>query len=467
MNIPRLIIAGTHSGCGKTLVALGVLRALTRRGLRVQPFTVGPDFIEPSLLAAAAGRPCRTLDSWMLPHPTVAELLARGAEGAHAAVIEGMMGLYDGYGGTADEGSTAEAARLLGVPVILVVDVGASARSAAATVLGFAAFDPQLTIAGVIANRVGGPRHVETLREALRSSGIPLLGAIPWDDRARIPERRPGFIPSAQAPDAAAEALADVVAAHVDLDALLRIARTAPPLVVPGPLAFPPIPGPAAARIGIARDEAFSFYYQDALEMLEAFGARLVPFSPLRDRSLPEADGLYLGGGFPEVYARELEDNAAMRRAVAAAIRSGMPVYAECGGVLYLARDLLDADGRRAAMVGAVPAAARMHRSLVAHDHVTLEAEGDTLLLRLGEAVRAHEFHWSTLEPQEPLPLAYRSRDGRGMADGRDGFAAGQLLATYAHVHFAAMPEMARRFVEACRAYRAGPSPTDERAGSL
>lgn len=467
MNIPRLIIAGTHSGCGKTSVAVGVLRALARRGLRVQPFKVGPDFIDPSLLSVAAGRPCRTLDSWMLPHPTVAELLARGAEGAHAAIAEGMMGLYDGVGGAAEAGSTAEVARLLAAPVILVVDVAGSARSAAATALGFAAFDPQLVIAGVIANRAGGPRHVETLREALRSSGIPLLGAIPWDDRLRIPERHLGLVPAAEAaPHAAAEALADAAAEHVDLDALLRITRTAAPLVVPGPMAFPPIAGAAAVRIGLARDEAFSFYYQDALEMLEAFGARLVPFSPLHDRALPEVDGLYLGGGFPEVHARALEDNTSMRRAVAEAIAGGMPVYAECGGLLYLTRELIDADGRRAAMVGAVPAAARMHRRMVAHDYVTLEAARDTLLMREGETVRAHEFHWSTLEPVEPLPLAYGSRDGRGIAEGRDGFAAGSVLATYAHVHFAARPEMARRFVAACRAYRSAPAPTDARAGS-
>lgn len=468
MHIPRLIIAGTHSGCGKTSVTVGVLRALIRRGLRIQPCKIGPDFIDASLLSAAARHPCRNLDSWMLPHPTVAELLARGAEGAHAAVAEGMMGLYDGYDGAAEAGSTAEVARLLGAPVVLVVDVGGgSARSAAATTLGFSAFDPQLAIAGIIANRAGGPRHVEALREALRSSGIPLLGAIPQDDRLRIPERPLGLAPAAEAPPpAAAEALADTVAAHVDLEALLRIARTAPPLVVPGPLAFPPIPSPPAARIGVARDEAFSFYYPDALELLEAFGAHLVAFSPLHDRSLPEVDGLYLGGGLLEVHAQTLEDNVSMRHAVAAAIHRGVPVHAEGGGLLYLTRDLLDADGHRAAMVGAVPASSRMHRRVVAHDYVTLEAATDTLLLRTGETVRAHEFHWSTLEPAEPLLLAYRSRDGRGIADGRDGFASGSMLATHAHVHLAAMPEMARRLVEACRAYRAGLSSTDERAGS-
>lgn len=454
MNIPRLIIAGTQSGCGKTSVAVGVVRALARRGLRIQPFKIGPDFIDPSLLSIAAGRPCRNLDSWLLPHPTVAELLARGAEGAQVAVAEGMMGLYDGAGGAGEAGSTAEVARLLAAPVVLVVDVGGAARSAAATVLGFSAFDPHLTIAGIIANRAAGPRHVEALRGALRPSGIPLLGAIPSDDRLRIPDRDPGLVP-------AAEALADAVEGTVDLEALLRIARTAPPLVVSGPMAFPPIAAPAAGRIGIAQDEAFSFYYQDGLEMLEAVGARLVPFSPLRDEGLPAVDGLYLGGGFPEVYARDLEDNAPMRDAVAAAVRAGMPVYAEGGGLLYLTRELLDADGRRASMAGVLPASARLHSGVAALDYVTLEATQDTLLLREGERLRAHEFHRSTLESDGPLPLAYRSHDGRGIAGGRDGFARGRLLATWAHAHFAAMPEMARRFVEACGRFRHAPVVAD------
>lgn len=460
MQMPRLVIAGTHSGCGKSSVAMGLLRALTRRGLRPQPFKVGPDFIDPSLLARAAGRSARTLDSWMLPHSTVLELFARGCSGADVAVIEGMMGLYDGHGGTGDDGSTAEVARLLGAPVVLVVDVGGSVRSAAATALGFAAFDPQVTIAGVIANRAGGTRHVEMLRDALQSSGLSLLGAIPWDDRLRIPERHLGLVPAPEAPpDAVIEALSDSVLSHVDLDALLRIARTAAPVVVPGPMAFPPIPAPEAARIGIARDEAFTFYYQDGLEMLESFGADLVPFSPIHDRALPDVDGLYLGGGFPEVYAHELSENAAMRRAIAAAVRGGMPVYAECGGLLYLTRRLIGpsdmgGDEESHEMAGVVPAVAQVHGRLVALNYVTLEAASDTLLLRRGESVRGHEFHWSTVEPEGPLEFAYRSAGGRGIEDGRDGIATSSLLATYTHVHFAAKPEMAQRFVDACRRFR-------------
>lgn len=452
MTLPRILIAGTHSGCGKSSVSLGLLRALARRGMRVQPFKVGPDFIDPALLARAAGAACRNLDSWMLPHPTVVELLARGAEGASLALIEGMMGLYDGRAG--DEGSTAEVARLLGTPVVLVIDVGGSARSAAATALGFSAFDPQLTIAGVIANRAGGARHVATLREALGASGIPLLGALPWDDRYRIPERHLGLAPDAEEVPEAIDALGDAVAAHVDVDAIIRIARTAPPVVVQGPAAFPPMPAPPSVRIGLARDAAFSFYYQDALELLEACGAQLVPFSPLGDRTLPEVDGLYLGGGYPEVHARRLAENEPMRRAVASAVAAGMPVYAECGGMLYLGRELVDGR-RRAEMVGALPITARMHGRPVALGYVTVEAQADTLLLRRGETVRGHEFHWSTVDADETLEPAYRVTEGEGLGGGRDGIATPTLLAGFTHVHFAAKPEMARRFVEACRRFAA------------
>ncbi|MDQ7843886.1 MAG: cobyrinate a,c-diamide synthase [Armatimonadota bacterium] len=453
MNLPRIVVAGTHSGCGKTSVALGLIRALRRRGMTVQPYKAGPDFIDPSLLGVAAGRPARNLDCWMLPQATLVELLVRGAEQAQIAVIEGMMGLYDGHGGVGDDGSTAEVARILQAPVILVVDVGGSARSAAATALGFTAFDPRVNIAGVIANRVGGAAHVQMLREAMASSSAPLLGTLPWDDRLRLPERHLGLVPAAEAsPEAAIEALADAVAANVDLDAVLRVARTAPPVVVHGPPAFPPISAPGSARIGVARDAAFTFYYQDGLELLEAYGARLVPVSPLKDAGLPEVDGLYLGGGFPEIYARELADNVPMRRAVARAIRQGMPVYAECGGMLYLAETLVDGT-RRAEMVGVLPASARMHGRPIALNYVTVEAEADTLLLRTGESVRGHQFHWSTLEPTGPLPLAYRCMGGAGIAGGRDGIAMGAVLATFTHVHFAAKPEMAARFVAACRRF--------------
>lgn len=457
MNVPRVVIAGTHSGSGKTSVTLGLLLALRRRGLIVQPYKVGPDFIDPSLHAAAAGRPSRNLDSWLLPHYAVQELFARSAAAADLAVIEGVMGLFDGYEGKSDAGSTAEVARLLNAPVVLVVDVGGAVRSAAATVLGFTAFDPELSIAGVIATRAGGTRHVGWLREALDGVGVVLLGTLPWDERLRLPERHLGLIPAAEGSyEDVMEALADAVEAHVDVDAIVRAAHLAPPAVVPGPLVFPLMPGAPSVRIGVAQDAAFSFYYQDALDLLEAKGARLVPFSPIADHRLPEVDGLYFGGGFPEIYAQALAANRTMRGYVRDAVAEGMPVYAECGGLMYLARRLIDQQGTGHEMVGAVPAIAQMQPRLAALGYVTLQAEADTLLIRRGEKVRAHEYHFSTMKMLEPAGLAFVSTEGRGMVDGRDGFATPSLLASYAHVHFASAPVMAERFVEAAKRFKAG-----------
>ena len=451
MRIPRIIIAGTHSGCGKTSVAAGVLRALRRRGTLVQPYKVGPDFLDPPHLAKAAGRSCRSLDGWMLPRATLIEVFARGADGAGLAVIEGAMGLYDGVGRGGDEGSTAEVARWLGAPVVLVVDVSTSSRSAAAAALGFTVFEPQLNVGGVIANRAGGPRHVRALREALDSSGIPLLGALPTNPDYAVAERHLGLLPAAEA---TVDALGDAVAEHVNLDALLRIAGTAPALVIAGSSAFPAMPLAPSVRIGVARDEAFSFHYQDALELLEAQGAQLAFFSPLRDAELPPLDGLYLGGGHPERYAEGLAANGAMRQAIAAAIGDGLPVCAEGGGLSYLTEGIEDDAGRVHTMVGVLPGAARMQRTPDAVSYVTLEALEDSLLLRAGESVRAHEFHHTAVDLRTLVGFVYRSLDGRGLAEGLDGVRLPGGVGSSAHLHLAANPAMAERFIEACRGFR-------------
>jgi cobyrinic acid a,c-diamide synthase len=461
MHIPRLIIAGTHSGVGKTSVMLGLLRALRRRGLTVQPFKVGPDFLDPGLhtiAADAAGtRISRNLDAWLLPHATVVELFARAVDGADIAVAEGMMGLYDGVDGRSDAGSTAEISKLLHAPVILVLDAAGAVRSAAASAMGFAGFDPEVSIAGVIADRVGGSRHERWLRDALQTAGVPLLGALPWDDRLRLPERHLGLVPAAEHSSAdAVEALGDSVEAHVDVDALLRAANLAPPLVVRGPLCFPPMPVPQTVTIGVARDEAFSFYYQDGLDLLESRGARLVPFSPMHDRSLPDVHGLYLGGGFPEVHAAALSENTRMRAEVREAAAAGVPVYAECGGMMYLARQLVDGAGREHAMAGVLPVSTSMQPRLTALGYVTLRATTDTLLLRNGESVRGHEFHFSTVTVDGPVEFGLVSDGGRGIVDGRDGLCTPSLLASYTHLHFASYPAMAERFVEACKRHKGG-----------
>ncbi len=455
MRIPRIVIAGTHSGSGKTSVMLGILRALRRRGLTVQPFKAGPDFIDPSLHTVSAGRISRNLDAWLLPRPTVLELCARAAEGSDLAMIEGMMGLFDGYDGDSEEGSTAELAKWLGAPVVLTVDAAGAVRSVAATAMGFSAFDPDLTVAGVIATHVGGARHAAWLRDALDAAGVPLLGTLPWDATLALPERHFGLMPAKEQPaEGTIAALAEAAEAHIDLDAILRAARQAPPLVVPGPVVFPVMPIQADVRIGVARDAAFTFYYQDALDLLESRGAKVVPFSPISDATVPEVDGLYLGGGFLEAHTERLSSNRSMRESIRRAIDRGMPVYAECGGLLYLCRDLLDSHGARHDMVGTVAATAQMQPRLVALGYVTLEAEQDTLLLRKAEQVRGHEFHFSTVHLDEPEPLVFQSHEGRGLSDGRDGITRQNLLASYTHLHFAGAPVLAERFVEACRRFK-------------
>jgi cobyrinic acid a,c-diamide synthase len=371
------------------------------------------------------------------------------------AVIEGMMGLYDGVDGRSDMGSTAEIAKLLRAPVVVVLDAAGAVRSAAAVALGFVSFDPEITIAGVIANRVGGRRHEQWLHDALQAAGVPLLGVIPWDDRLKLPERHLGLVPAVEQPaQGAIDALGDAVEANVDLTAVVRAARLAPPLVVPGPLVFPPMAVAQQVAIGVARDEAFSFYYEDALDLLESRGARVVPFSPLHDQDLPAVHGLYLGGGFPETYAEALSENARLRARVKEAVASGVPVYAECGGMMYLAQALVEGDGREHPMAGVIPVVIRMQPRLAALGYVTLTATTDTVLLRKGEIVRGHEFHFSTATPVGPVEFGLTSDGGRGITEGKDGICTPTLLASYAHLHFASHPAMAERFVDTCKTYK-------------
>ncbi|MEK7213973.1 MAG: cobyrinate a,c-diamide synthase, partial [Chloroflexota bacterium] len=395
-------------------------------------------------------------------HAALGELFGRVASAADIAIIEGMMGLFDGRFGEGDTGSSAEVSRLLGAPVVLVLDVGKVGRSAAATALGFQRFDPTLNLAGVILNNVGSARHRETVAGPLTgATGLPVLGALPRSPDYQIPERHLGLVPDAESEDDELLArIAEAVAQHCDLDALWAIAAAAPSLQVnaSGGL-FPEGEAGAAGgpvRIAVARDAAFNFYYQDNLDLLAAWGAELVPFSPLADGALPGGvAGLYVGGGFPEVFAAQLAANAGARRAVAEAVVADMPVLAECGGLMYLSQAIVDFDGSRHAMAGVTPAVCVMQRRRARLGYLTVTARHDTPLLRQGEAVRAHEFHWSTLEsPPDPAAAAF---DVLGEPERVEGFARGNLLASYTHIHFAARPGLAARFVDSCRRWGAGP----------
>ncbi len=453
--IPRVLIAGTHSGVGKTTVAVGVMAALRRRGLTVQPFKVGPDYIDPSYHTAVAKRSCRNLDTWLLRKPLVRGVFQDASAGADIAVIEGVMGLFDGHASANDRGSTAELAKVLQAPVILVVDGSHMARSAAALVHGYRTFDPAVRIAGVIFNRVRAG-HFNLLREALRGSGCPALGYLPPDAALAIPERHLGLVPAAEDRRLAQVhgALGERLAATADLERLLRIARQAPALAparLPGQGQDPPT---ATCTIGVARDQAFHFYYQENLDLLRRCGARLIEFSPMRDPRLPEGlDALYLGGGFPEVFAKTLAQNAPLRRQVKAAVEAGLPTYAECGGLMYLAERLVDPQGRRHPMVGVLPGAVRMTDRLQHFGYVTLTTARDTILAQARDAIKGHEFHYSTWDYQVPEgQTAYVAANHRVRR--REGYARANLLASYIHVHFLTNTRWARGFVASAQAWK-------------
>jgi cobyrinic acid a,c-diamide synthase len=439
---PRLVVAGTHSGVGKTTVATGLVAALRAAGHRPATAKVGPDFIDPGYHALASGRPPRNLDAWLCGPDAIRPLAARAAGGADLLVVEGVMGLFDGAAdGRAS--STADVARLLGAPVVLVVDASAMAGSVAAVVHGFATLDAEVGVAGVILNRVGSDGHETQLREALAPLGLPVLGALRRDDRLTWRDRHLGLVPVAEHPDEVRRALAalgSAVAERVELDAVVRLAAAAPPEPVAGPVPLPP-PGPPV-RVAVAGGPAFTFTYADTVDALAAGGAEVVPFDPLRDPALPAAvDGLVVGGGFPETFAADLAANRPLLADAGARVRAGLATWAECGGLLWLAREL---DGH--AMAGVVPAVARMtDRLTLGYREVTTRV--DTPVGPAGTTFTGHEFHYSRLEPGGDA-LALASRFGRG----REGFATTRLLATYVHHHPGGDPAAVSAFLAACRA---------------
>ena len=466
VNVPRLVVAAPASGHGKTTVATGLMAALTARGLAVSGHKAGPDYIDPGYHALATGRPARNLDPVLCGADTIAPLFAHGATGADIAVVEGVMGLFDGRGATA-EGSTAHVAQLLGAPVVLVVDASAQGRSVAALVSGFASFDPAVRLAGVILNRLGSARHEQILRDALAGIGMPVLGALPRDDGIAAPSRHLGLVPAAERETAASQAigrLAARVTESVDLDAVLALARTAAPLsatpwdpasVIMGmwPMDGPHphdhqwrtgVGGAGGANgggrpvVAVAGGAAFTFCYTETMELLTAAGADVVPVDPLRDAALPPWTGaLVLGGGFPEMHAGDLSANEPLRADVARLARSGAPVVAECAGLLYLAREL---DGLP--MCGVLDATARMTPRLTL-GYRDAVAAGSSVLTPAGTAVRGHEFHRTTVVPGNPAAPAW-TFGGR-----KEGFVQGGVHASYLHLHWAGYPGLARRLVAA------------------
>lgn len=513
-------IAAPHSGAGKTTVTLGLLAALRRRGLVVQPFKCGPDYIDPGHHRQACGVASRNLDTWMMGEAGVRDSYARAASQADVAVIEGVMGLFDGASPNGLAGSSAHVCQLLDVPVILVVNAKAMARSIAPLVKGFTEFKAGVRIVGVIANNVTTESHAHVLAEALASSGLPpLLGCLPPKPEWRLPERHLGLIADTEAgvDDAWFQALADGIEKHIGIAALMRLcgtnrpqpeggARFVVPVVSTAPGAdeaapsttsgkpgsrvqgsghFPPEPRtlnprdshpasplatespwlrrasltpptqhlpPSTVRLGIARDAAFHFYYEDNLDLLREAGAELVPFSPLADAALPTGlDGLYIGGGFPEMFARELAKNGAMRESVRAFAVTGA-IYAECGGLMYLGRTLTDGEGRSWDMVGALPVHTGMGKRAQRLGYIEATTLVAGLLGPKGTLVRGHEFHWSAIEREdESVPSAYTVRTVRNGKMHETGLCTGHVWASYLHLHFASQPQVAANWVNHLR----------------
>ncbi len=455
MNQPRLLLAGANSGVGKTSISAGLMKALTVRGLAVQPFKVGPDYIDPAFHSFVTGRASRNLDAWMLGEDTLGALFTRNAPeyGQGLSVIEGVMGLFDGQAETG-LGSSAHVASIIKAPTILIINGAGLSRSAAALVQGYDRFLPEFRLAGVVINRLSGPAHYDLLRKFIeKEAGVPCYGYLSKKPGFELESRHLGLVPSGEVADLGQKLayLASAVEETVDVDGLIGLAESAPEMELwPEPVA---IEAPAVkVRLGLARDSAFNFYYQDSLDLLEKMGAEIIPFSPLKDASLPpDLDGLYLGGGFPEVFASDLEANSSLRRDISAALESGLPAYAECGGLMYLNRRLVDHEGRAYEMVGFFPHQVVMTKKLQNFGYVEVRFDQGTVLGPAETAIRGHEFHHSRLEGPAPEYVATIKKNETRVW--RGGLSRKNVLAAYPHLHFYANPDTAGHFLETCRRY--------------
>jgi cobyrinic acid a,c-diamide synthase len=459
-----LLVSGAASGVGKTTVALAIMAGLRRRGLTVQPFKCGPDFLDTGHHTRICGRIARNLDTWMLDAEANQSVLRDAAQGADVLLAEGMMGLFDGKSGNTEEGSSAEIAKLLKLPVVLVVDAAKTARSIAALVLGFEMFDPELQLAGVILNRVASERHYEMLRAAIESHcRTKILGWLPRDPAIAIPERHLGLQGAAEAAldrDTAIDTLATLAERYFELDGLLDL-QCGLEIVAAEEKEIDRIERVERVRIGVPSDPAFSFYYEDNLDLLREQGADIVWFSPLRDGSLPvDLDALYLGGGYPEFHAEQLSGNRQMLEDIRAFAASGRPVYAECGGMIYLSECLCTNEGTAYAMAGVLPLSMQMTDRLVQFGYVTVEFSEDCPLGHKGVVVRGHSFHYSCIVTRGEVETRYRVQYSMSGKEELEGFNRGNVLASYVHLHFRANPVIAKNYVAAIRRARAAQTVT-------
>ncbi|CAE6767257.1 MAG: cobyrinate a,c-diamide synthase [Nitrospira sp.] len=462
MHRPRLIIAGTHSGAGKTTVTLALLAALKENGLVVQPCKAGPDFIDPGHHQVVTGRPSRNLDGWMLGETVNRAIFSHASADADLSIIEGMMGLFDGSSPTQDKGSTAELAKQLQAPVLLVIDGSAMARSAAAMAFGYAKFDPAVRVVGVLFNRVKSEGHYRLLRDAVRSAtDLEVVGYLEPDPAMAIADRHLGLRTAIEEGQGEVYArLAQSATRTIDVNRVIALARSADDLVLPAEPALDlSVSQPQTVRVGVAYDAAFCFYYQDNLEMLKAAGAEIVLFSPLRDATIPDVDLLYFGGGYPELYGEALAANAAIRSAIRAFSERGGAIYAECGGLMYLTQAIRDMAGHRHEMVGVISAEAVMRKAGMTLGYRTVRLTQPCLLGPEGTVLRGHEFHYSLLEPTGELQYVCALSDADGKPVGPDGVMRRKTLALYSHQHFGSCPDVVGHLLGAARRARRDVAP--------
>jgi cobyrinic acid a,c-diamide synthase len=477
----KIMIAGVSSGTGKTTITMGLIAALRRRGLRVQPFKAGPDYIDPTYHSLAAGRPCRNIDTWMVPPKRALSLFHKATHETDVAVIEGVMGLFDGFSYTDEAGSSAHIAKLVSAPVLLVLDVGKMARSAGALALGYTQFDPELNIVGFILNRCGSQRHYEGVKLAIeQTTARPVVGWLPKDAELHIPARHLGLVPTDERGELTTfiNHAATLIEQYFDLDHLLTLTQ---PLAETFnnqlPITKYHAQNPreasisqAPTKIAVARDAAFSFYYEDNLDLLRESGAEILFFSPLADVKLPPGvSGLYLGGGFPEMYAAQLAQNPPLYESIRQANSAKMPIYSECGGFMYLSEAIIDLDGQEHPMIGLVPGLTRMQPRLMSLGYRVVESYTGNFLLPAHTPTRGHEFHWSSWEqpaiannqlPREatnyqPTTPAWHIQSRQANGDPQTtGYATENLIASYIHLHFAYEPQLTHNFVRACQQWK-------------
>lgn len=446
---PRIIVAGTNSGVGKTTIVTGLLSYFNREGYRVQPFKVGPDYIDPGFHAEAAGHSSYNLDTWMTPPDKLNETFIALSKNADISIIEGVMGLYDG--GEDGISSTAAIAKQLNAPVILVLDCKSVGYSIAATALGFREYDKGVNIVGVILNRLGSDRHEAMVREVMGKIHMPVFGAFHRDDALKTPERHLGLTPVTEVETRVLiKHMGEAVSRWVDTDAFLKAAQQAPSMFVDVRNDFSAKKG---VCIAVAKDEAFSFYYPTSLEYLEKNGAKIIEFSPLRDKTVPEADGLIFGGGFPEMFLQQLMGNISMKESIRRCAERGMPIYAECGGLMYLCKAIQGFNGECYEMAGIVPAVCKMQKSLQRIGYVKGETLLSSIIADAGDTLKGHEFHFSTLEYGEGFPWAYNLQGSRQKEGHLEGYSNKNILASYLHLSFDGNPKAGEKLIESCERY--------------